>query len=467
MRINCIVIKGLFGDRDYNIRLLDNRLILVSENGSGKTTIVNIIYYFLSNQWNKLVKYDFRSIEINIGHENIKLSKSELDVSSSPRFARLLKRYPKKIQDNLNIVLNNIDISDITNRSKLNYWSDKYDIPTSLFYEMFRNIEREQYDIFESKLAEKQKNLNELIDFQILYLPTYRRIEQDLRTILPDLDDELSKYRDKRVYRSKTRGTEDTYIELVEFGMEDVDTKIKQKLHEIETEFNDDLKNGLIGKYLKDVLNENYKNIDYELLNILDQETLDSILSRIKSTVLSEEEKGKLSMFVSEMNIDKLNDKVENKIIAYFIYRLSQIYDSLKNKEIDILKFVDICNDYSGNKYYHYDNINFNIKIYPKAENKTLNVDKTIALSDLSSGEKQIVSLFSHLFLSDAKKFFIVIDEPELSLSVPWQKKFLVDVSNSTFCKGIIAVTHSPFIFDNELNKYAQGLNVFESNGAN
>jgi hypothetical protein len=43
----------------------------------------------------------------------------------------------------------------------------------------------------------------------------------------------------------------------------------------------------------------------------------------------------------------------------------------------------------------------------------------TLAMRTLSSGEKQIVSLFSHLYLSGQQLFFVIIDEPELSLSVP------------------------------------------------
>jgi predicted ATPase len=84
-----------------------------------------------------------------------------------------------------------------------------------------------------------------------------------------------------------------------------------------------------------------------------------------------------------------------------------------------------------------------------------------IDLRELSSGEKQIVSLFSHLYLSGNKRFFVLIDEPELSLSVPWQRRFLIDVINGEFCAGLVAVTHSPFIYDNQLKKYAHSIGEF------
>jgi len=94
----------------------------------------------------------------------------------------------------------------------------------------------------------------------------------------------------------------------------------------------------------------------------------------------------------------------------------------------------------------------------PKVDSST---DEPIRLSDLSSGEKQIVSLFSHLYLSGQSRYFVLIDEPELSLSVPWQKRFLIDIKNGDFCSGLIAVTHSPFIYANELKAYAHSLGEF------
>src|SRR6185437_12054574 len=84
-----------------------------------------------------------------------------------------------------------------------------------------------------------------------------------------------------------------------------------------------------------------------------------------------------------------------------------------------------------------------------------------LELKMLSSGEKQIVSLFSHMYLSGEREFFVIIDEPELSLSVPWQQRFLPDIIGTGRCTGIVAVTHSPFIWENELEPYVRSLTEF------
>ena len=74
----------------------------------------------------------------------------------------------------------------------------------------------------------------------------------------------------------------------------------------------------------------------------------------------------------------------------------------------------------------------------------------------LSSGEKQIVSLFSKLYLESTEKSIVIIDEPELSLSISWQQMLLPDVYRSQNCNCLLTVTHSPFIFDNEFDMDAK-----------
>ena len=79
----------------------------------------------------------------------------------------------------------------------------------------------------------------------------------------------------------------------------------------------------------------------------------------------------------------------------------------------------------------------------------------------MSSGEKQIVSLFGHLYLDENDSAFVFIDEPELSLSVDWQKTLLPDIASSPKFCGLLATTHSPFVFDNNLESVVHGINEF------
>jgi predicted ATPase len=113
-------------------------------------------------------------------------------------------------------------------------------------------------------------------------------------------------------------------------------------------------------------------------------------------------------------------------------------------------------------KEFVYDDIKYDIFVRSTDKESDLSIeDGRLELKVLSSGEKQIVSLFSHMYLSGQSEFFVVIDEPELSLSVPWQERFLPDIMKTGRCSGLVAVTHSPFIWSNEFEPYVGALADF------
>lgn len=458
-KLRSISITKLFGKNNYEIVFKDNKLVIVAENGYGKTTIVNMIYYFLSKQWSKLLKYNFHTISADINGKIISLGKNEIDIGASEKFQRLLRRYSPRVRKTFESTLINIDwTSLLRNPAKFEFVADNLGIPTSLLYEMSMMVEREQENLFSSALSDKEQLLNSLMDTQVLYLPTYRRIEQDLKNIFPDLETDIDHYRKRKRTSKNASGL--NYIELIEFGMEDVVTKIEDRLDEIKNNFSNKLKNDLTGTYLKDVINKNYLNVNFRELENIDEKVLSNIFNRIDESVLSRNEKERLISFVRDIKKTKQLNEVENKIIAHFIHRLSIIYLELQKEEKDIVDFIEICNEYLTNKLFFYDSINFNLRIFP-TDNKEIYFDEEITLKDLSSGEKQIVSLFSHIYLTKNKNFFIIIDEPELSLSVSWQQKFLPDVIGTNLCAGLLAVTHSPFIFDNSLESHTKSLNEF------
>ena len=82
------------------------------------------------------------------------------------------------------------------------------------------------------------------------------------------------------------------------------------------------------------------------------------------------------------------------------------------------------------------------------------NEQKIMQLSELSSGEKQEIVLFYKLIFDTKNSLLLLIDEPEISLHITWQKKFLDDllkVSNQIGLQVVVA-THSPQIVSNHMN---------------
>src|SRR5690606_18451881 len=124
------------------------------------------------------------------------------------------------IKEKLSDLLLNIDPFEIIKHPyKFEYTADRFGIPSHLLFEISNALSHEQLSLFNEILPKRGKALSNLIDSQILYLPTYRRIEQDLKNIFPDLESDIDKYRKRKRHREPNEGS---YVELVEFGMEDV-----------------------------------------------------------------------------------------------------------------------------------------------------------------------------------------------------------------------------------------------------
>jgi predicted ATP-binding protein involved in virulence len=74
----------------------------------------------------------------------------------------------------------------------------------------------------------------------------------------------------------------------------------------------------------------------------------------------------------------------------------------------------------------------------------------TIPSSKLSSGEQNELILFYKLIFNSIENDMILIDEPELSLHISWQNKFIKDLKEVTSINdvSIVIATHSPDIID-------------------
>ena len=443
-------ILGLHGFKSIDLRFRDNTLILVGENGAGKTTVLHLLYYLLSGQWSAIARYQFDSLEITIGENGYVLRYSDFEDSLHGIDKRMLSRLPPPVRRRVISLLEHTE--GRLALPELESLCDQYDIP---IHYLLREI-----DLFDcphkgkpTKLIKKMEAIQGALGAQLLYLPTYRRIEQELNLIFKGLDErELSKRR--RMLAS--RRTEETYVELVEFGMKDVESAIRDTREDLDRFARANL-NNLTFSYLGDIVEQKYQSVDLKPIRKADPKTIDNILNRIQEPVLSQENKQHLRNIIQTVK-DDATKNVHSQVICHYFTKLMAFHNDLEKKEAKIVSFCEACNDYMVDKEFQYNTSSFNFRIVSKSLSES---NREIELQNLSSGEKQIVSLFSHLYLSGGKKYFVLIDEPELSLSVDWQRKFVSDIRKANFCSGLVAVTHSPFIYDNELRKYAHGLGEF------
>ena len=76
------------------------------------------------------------------------------------------------------------------------------------------------------------------------------------------------------------------------------------------------------------------------------------------------------------------------------------------------------------------------------------NIEKLQPISALSSGERQLLVMLAHLSLNPslAGSGIFIVDEPELSLHIDWQEKFVDAIQKANPNVQLILATHSPAI---------------------
>lgn len=292
---------------------------------------------------------------------------------------------------------------------------------------------------FDELYTQVKKHLG---DITVLYLPTYRRIE----AALPEFRTR------QRIARRSPRIRKDGWDSdrLINFGLEDVESKLKEISTAIRRETLEAYSR-ISAETLEELINATINENDVS--EELDFSSIKLILSRI----------GKQSTD-TESRLQGLIDSREIYQPTYvqlrkFLMQLLQVYTGRQEDERALEEFANLINDYLAlggepEKKFHFDKQKVELQVINEFTNKPL------PLGALSSGEKQIVSIFARLLLDPSKRHFIIIDEPELSLSIEWQERFLTDIVKARSCSQLIAITHSPFIFKNELAPFSGSLEV-------
>ena len=198
----------------------------------------------------------------------------------------------------------------------------------------------------------------------------------------------------------------------------------------------------------------------------MSEEDFGDVRERLRADIFTDTDQSTLNDKIN--NLRRRNSgqpSSEERFLGMFVEQLIEAHTRTKEQEKQLNDFISIISKYlRPSKLAEFSDDKFRIR---QQDQLSSNDDADIVeLEQLSSGEKQIVALFAYLLLSKRKGMMVLIDEPELSLSVPWQKTFLPDILNSHSCAGIFSVTHSPFVFDNRLRDFVIDVRRLEINNA-
>ena len=293
--IEYIDIIGLFGRYDVKVSLDNQVNIFIGENGLGKTTILNCVYYILEKKFLKLLKIRFSEIQVKFRDET---SLYRVSIEDIEDYKNKKNIYPlelfeiKELDDDFR--LNKDKKASLINTEKFNY-SNK------LKKGNFENV------------LELEKIISKNIKQKIIYLPTYRRIESEFKSFRKN-----NNYGRIELYESEFESESEEL--LIKFGMSDVEEAIDRILREIRliamSGFSK-MTGILLKQYVDDSNSERFLNLNKKPK--VDYQTLEIILTRLGKEIEEKYQKQILNLFKEEKMEDNkyLWNLIENLIHNY------------------------------------------------------------------------------------------------------------------------------------------------------
>ncbi len=438
-------IRGLHGEKNVILKFQKGVKIIVADNGSGKTTILNTLYSILEGNFSKLGWLEFKEIRIKFtsGSEVVILRNEIPDpliwTKTSSPIIEVIKRYLSSIQEKELYLI--VEKSNDEDEFRENLSQSLRRAIASLPYaplQLFRLLRelRTSSELNGKKLQvalqSKWKTIQREFDFSVIYMPTYRRVEEDIRTL--GLSSRIPSHR-------QVEGRH------IFFGMSDVRDTFERVTSEIRNSTSETFRK-VSSRVIDQLLDGGISRLkEIDISRLKDQDAINLVLKRLGKE-LPEDRLSQLNAFIKTPS----QADSDGRMLLYLLNNFFGIYESQIENDRKIKFFIAVANNYLVNKELRYDEVSIKIGVFSKISNDEIELDR------LSSGEKQLVSILARLYLSNHEEFAIIIDEPELSLSIDWQRTLLPDLMRSGKCKFLLAATHSPFIFENELEKFTSAI---------
>ncbi|UFX42101.1 AAA family ATPase [Bradyrhizobium sp. 41S5] len=467
-------IEGLHGYRSISLESDYAATLLIAKNGSGKTTLLAALDAFLKGQFSRLKELQFSSIRCKL----------------------------RSLSDEL--VLTSEEVSKYTSNAVVEAESRRLEIETSMLYLHLEEHDSDTDRVYlddevTSTLMQKHghsyANVRALCDrltkvlhsevptilstlkllrsamenVEVVYLPTYRRIE----LAIPARPDRYGRMR-KQVLPAQRSGL---YSGDIQFGLSDVVDRLSDLNQRIVTDSSLGYRE-LSASIINELISGQFDRADPMQDEIPDRAELELFFSRLKDDRTRRHYGPHFELSIP--NIAQIYtgtggiSQESNKFLRYFLGKLNSVVQSTREIEALVRDFIDNCNKYMSSVDISTTMHGRDLLGSPASgeidgkvltlsrRDLTISVDsleahRKIPLNSLSSGEKQMISLFAKLYLYPKEKI-ILIDEPELSLSLDWQRQILVDIVEAPLCRQVVAITHSPFVFDNSLEPFARPL---------
>jgi len=399
-------IKKLWGYRNMKISFNKDVNILIGQNASGKTTILNLLRYILTADVSNLYAIPFNEVVIRLK-------------SFEGNDSLLIK--VKNTEDGLECAIG----------------QQEYTIEVELLRDRFMHP-RYRHTRFRATLDEFEESVKSLVP--TVWLPVSRRLpvpedeDRDIRMRggdkwLESVDARLRELLEQLVVYRKSLDSELSKLH-VEFQRRVFEIMLYSKKHDN------------ISTKLEPLTQEQHDQLvrAFKAAGLLDSrmnKRIDEHFSAAQEVIKRiDVEKGK-----------KIGISIEDIFIIPLIQRTNSMVQFARELEDSRKKLFNPVN-----RYEEIVSSFLNEKSVRLSEDGKLIIRSSaqdgqdLETHLLSSGEKQIVILLTQALLWEDKPVVYVVDEPELSLHVSWQAKLLKSLQDLGGRIQIIVATHSPDI---------------------
>lgn len=411
--LKCLKIEQLFGRFDYTIELQKTPItILTGPNGFGKSTILKIIDAISATNILFFYKLSFKKITVTFTDDSIFSMEQKERNGKLPDLYINGERFPVDI-----IVSNRIHIPWL-HRVSPGEWID------------FRTREKITKDQIVFHIFDSDDSVQDVLEFSEISAKDakkYSGIIQNTKSAAQKCGN-VRLISEQRLIRKERDEDDDEQIVDV---ISQLPKKMRAKISE---------------------LTANYS----KAANSLDS----SYPQRLLST-----EDGLSSKHEFEMKMKAANDKFA-KLSKYDLVDLDFI-KSVNYKD-EFAKALKVYFEDFEKKYTVFADFIEKLDLYTEIINsrltfKTIKVtrdaglvvvdssDSILSLEQLSSGEKQEIVLFYELIFETDSQLLLLIDEPEISLHIMWQKMFMDDLDRVVKLGNlrVMIATHAPQIINN------------------
>lgn len=413
--LSSVRIEGLFGDsRPIDLAIDDKFNFFIGPNGTGKTTIINLLAATLLADFQKLDRATFSKIEIRLK-----------EVGGRKRPSIVVE---KKLKPGL-------PFYDIAYTIKLSSTETlQYDLDA---YEEEMHMRGMSHNLLRSRFASKRNmDIREQLKSMVttIWLSVHRVSE-------------IRKVDDQKYASSVDQKLNDLNNELVRFF-----SKVSKQFAEHTAEFQkksflaliDNSGSGQLFKFVKKI------NLEEEKLALEKVfETL-GVQPQHYAKLLKEHTRNlsKAAMQTAEGPVTL--DMLSSMYNAWRAHSLIQSYKVLQERKAEIFMLRDSFIKLLGVMFAP----RKTVEITQKNELLFRSLDGSeVEPQNLSSGEKQLLIILGEALLQESAPVVYIADEPELSLHVKWQEQLTGAITFLNPAAQIIFATHSPDIVNVHTDK--------------